>query len=489
MRRIHQLTLFLLILAFLPLQAEEAPDLVIAHTNDLHAHYRPFESRSGEIRGGIARIAGRIAELRAEYGDRFLYLDAGDLFQGTPFYHFHRGSLGVELLSAMHCDLMCLGNHELDDGSANFFRAMKKSSFPVVCANLNRADGSALLPAAMRLEAGGFSIDAVGLLTGSLDEICGEAARGELLVLPPEKALASWLQDRKSQADLTLALSHCGLNEDRTIADAVPEVPLIIGGHSHSFLYEPELRGPVTICQTGCYGYNLGVLKAWQNGDGSWRFEETLEEVREDWPLDENVQAIVERASHLVDREMNVVLGRLRGDFGIPGKSSQPDPLGQMVASIMQQAAGADIGLQNVGGYRTFLKEGDLRREDLFTLLPFDNHIMRLRFRGDQIQTLFNFIASGLNSHRFGQTSGIEYRIHEGQARDIRIDGQKLDPAKDYLLATLDFLYGGGDGFTLLQEALEAETLDIFSRDEFEKRLLEGFSPAPEDYAPNFIIE
>ncbi|MBM4119197.1 hypothetical protein FJ251_15970, partial [bacterium] len=248
------------------------PDLVIAHTNDLHAHYRSFPDRDGALRGGLARIAWRLGELRAEHGERLLYLDAGDLFAGTPFYHFYRGSLGIALMDRLGCGAMALGNHELDDGYLNFLRARVGARFPTVCANLGFPDGEPLLPESALLAAGDLRVEVVGLIAAELPELVGEAARGELLVRPPAQALREWLAAARPAADLRLVLSHCGLEADSALAAAVPEIPLIIGGHSHSFLREPRRVGPVTVCQAGCYGYNLGVLECYRRADASWDF-------------------------------------------------------------------------------------------------------------------------------------------------------------------------------------------------------------------------
>ncbi len=464
------------------------PDLVIAHTNDMHAHYRSFKNRNGELRGGFARIAARLQELRGEHGERLIYLDAGDLFQGTPFYNFYRGSLGIELLEAMGCDAMAFGNHELDDGSLNFFRSSLGASFPILCSNLLWNSGEPVLRASTILDAGGLSVEIVGAVTGALAQIVNSKHLADLAVTPPADALRKWLNSRDSEPDLRLVLSHCGLGEDRIVAAAVPEIPLIIGGHSHSFLREPEIVAGVTICHAGCYGYNLGVLECYREDDGSWRFEERLEPVMPDWPEDETVAGMIERAGLIVDREMDFVLADLPEAFSGSQRSSRPDPLGILIADAMRREAGADVGLQNVGGYRTFLPAGPLKREKIFELLPFDNRILKLTFSGVDLQALFDFLAASYESGSFGQIAGASYSIQDGKAREILIGGHPLDREGEYTVATLDFLFGGGDGYTVLTRASHIVTLDLFAREILEARILAGKSPRPSDYPPNFTV-
>jgi len=480
--------MFLYSAAVVGAQPAREPDLVIVHSNDMHARYRPFEDRDGRSRGGFARMAGKLDELRARYGDRLIYLDAGDLFQGTPFYHMYRGRLGMKLLDAMGCDAFTLGNHELDDGYENFLAASSGVSFPRLCANVALPNGEALLPASARIRAGGMDIDVVGLITAELDEVTGVVSRGELRLEDPSRSLHRWLAARGDEPDLTILLSHCGLEEDKGLAAATPSIPLIIGGHSHSFLDQPLRIGETVITTTGAYGYNLGLLKLWRES-GRWIMQSEMLPVDASMPEDSTVAAMIEEAGAEVDRRMDVIVGRVAGDFDARNKSGGSDPLGQWIAELMRRKAGADIGLQNVGGYRSQLREGSVSRGDIFTLLPFDNRVLRLTFRGEVLAELFDYLAANLGGGRFGQISGASYKVVKGMARDVRIAGEPLEPGSDYTVATVDFLYGGGDGYKVLGKADKVELLDAFPRDLMEARLRAGHVPAPDDFKENVFIE
>ncbi|MCP4548301.1 MAG: bifunctional metallophosphatase/5'-nucleotidase [bacterium] len=492
MRSIFQFFLYaVLLLSISPsaaLQAQEIapePDLVIAHTSDLHAHYRSFTGRNDEVRGGCARLAYRINEIRNRDKERFLYFDTGDLFQGTPFYNFYRGALGLEILERMGCDALALGNHELDDGSLNLLRMSLSIPFPVLCGNLSYPDGAPLLPSSTLFEINGLRIAVLGLISGSMPELAGECSSGALLTTPPAAALTEWLAGEDvANSDLQILLSHCGLDEDRGLA----QVPLILGGHSHSFMSEPEMVGETAIIHSGCYGYRLGIIECFRRDDGGWRFAYRYEDVTEDWPEDPAIAQLIADAGKVVDREMDVVLATLPDAFETRGKSVHSNPLGRHIAEVMRRGAAADIGMQNTGGYRTWLPAGPVTRGKIFELLPFDNHLMKLVLTSETVQELFDYLAATHDSGRFSQIAGATYTINAGRATDIVIQGQPLEADREYTLATADFLYGGGDGYTCLAKAASAEILDDFARDLLIEDLLQNGAPLLSDYPPNFQV-
>src|SRR4029077_19660890 len=109
--------------------------LLILHTNDIHAHLMPYEDAQGDLGGGAAARAALIARLRAFPG-KTLLLDAGDVFQGTPYYNYFRGVPDYRSMSLVGYDAGAFGNHELDDGPAHWLRVRKHATFPILSANV-----------------------------------------------------------------------------------------------------------------------------------------------------------------------------------------------------------------------------------------------------------------------------------------------------------------------------------------------------------------
>ena len=111
------------------------------HTNDLHCHIEPFiaNSNNGIAEGGLARISGMVKKLRAENPNVLLF-DAGDMFQGTPYYNYYKGELIMKLMTEMGYDAGAIGNHEFDDGMENILKALPNAGFPIINTNYDFSD-------------------------------------------------------------------------------------------------------------------------------------------------------------------------------------------------------------------------------------------------------------------------------------------------------------------------------------------------------------
>ncbi len=250
--------------------------LSIMHTNDTHARIDPFPEGSGDFAGlgGITRRAALINKLRDKRPNNLL-LDAGDTFQGTPYFNFYGGALDFELMSMMGYDASTIGNHEFDNRVEGFVEVAPKAQFPFVISNYDFTGapemGAFCRPYMIR--------DVDGIRVG----ILGIGVAFEALVLPQLHEGVEYLQPipvaerivhtlRSDYAcDLVICLSHIGYEyetdqiSDRDVAEAVDGIDLIIGGHTHTLLDEPSLiekpgQLPTIISQVGHAGVVLGHL-------------------------------------------------------------------------------------------------------------------------------------------------------------------------------------------------------------------------------------
>lgn len=249
--------------------------VTILHTNDTHARIEPFPDSAPRYAGmgGVARRATLINRLRAANPDSLL-LDAGDVFQGTPYFNKFNGALDFEVMSKMGYDAVTIGNHEFDNEVGGFEEVMDKARFPFVSTNYDFGTTQMGLRVHKFLikQVAGVKIGIFGLGVAFENLVLPHLHRG-VTYLDPVEVSADTVAHLKGyhQCDMVICLSHIGyryssdLVSDRVVAQQVDGIDLIIGGHTHTFMPEPELfekpDGSRTwISQVGFAGIVLGRL-------------------------------------------------------------------------------------------------------------------------------------------------------------------------------------------------------------------------------------
>ena len=252
---------------------EDVKRITILHTNDMHSRIEPFSSGSFKGIGGMAQRSSIINEIRKKEKNVLLF-DAGDIFQGTPYFNFYGGELEFKLMSQMKYDAATLGNHDFDNGLDGLKKQLKHASFPFVCANYDFSKTilkNSFKPYKIFLKDGvkigvfGIGVELNGLVPKELYK--------ETKYLDPliEANKISDKLKNKIGCDLIVCLSHLGLmyNSDKVsdlvIAQKSKHIDLIIGGHTHSFLEKPILETnldgkKVIINQVGWGGINIGKI-------------------------------------------------------------------------------------------------------------------------------------------------------------------------------------------------------------------------------------
>jgi 5'-nucleotidase len=262
-----------------PLMASVAdPDittLTILHTNDVHSRIEPFpmDGSRNQGLGGVAKRATLISRIREE-SKNVLLLDAGDIFQGTPYFNFFGGELEMKLMSEMGYDAGTMGNHDFDGGMDGFRNQMRHANFPFLVANYDFKDTvlkDKTKPYHIFMK-DGLKIGVFGLGI-ELDGLVPEALYKETVYQDPIKAAEKYGQILKmdERCDYVICLSHLGYKyeenkvSDQVLAQSSSYIDLIIGGHTHTFMNHPErlankIGKPVLINQVGWAGIVLGRL-------------------------------------------------------------------------------------------------------------------------------------------------------------------------------------------------------------------------------------
>jgi len=258
--------------------------ITILHTNDVHSHIDAFGPDDGRNpnQGGVARRATLIANIRKENPNTLL-LDAGDIFQGTPYFNYYGGELEFKLMSMLKYDVATIGNHDFDNGIDGLYAQLPHAKFDFVSANYdfsNTVMDTHVKPYRIIIK-DGIKIGIFGLgiqLSGLVDKKMYK----ETVYLDPTESAQEMTRILKEdqKCDLIICLSHLGYNYrnfpericDLKLAETTKNIDLIIGGHTHTFLKKPTVvknseDKNLLVNQVGCYGINLGKIDFYFDSD------------------------------------------------------------------------------------------------------------------------------------------------------------------------------------------------------------------------------
>lgn len=264
-------------LGSLSMKPANTKQITILHTNDVHSHIDPLPATDpfSPNKGGVARRAALIDQIRQENPHTLLF-DAGDIFQGTPYFNFYGGELEFKLMSMLKYDAATLGNHDFDNALEGLYAQLPHAKFDFIISNYDFSNtilnGHTLPYKIYHLNGIKIGVFGIGV---ELEGLVNKQMYGETVYLNPIEIAQD--MERKlhneEHCDLIICLSHIGYEYkdnpnkvcDLKVAAQTSYIDLIIGGHTHTFLSKPTLvtnrREKTTLVnQVGCYGINLGRI-------------------------------------------------------------------------------------------------------------------------------------------------------------------------------------------------------------------------------------
>lgn len=467
--------------------------LTILHTNDFHARFEPInkfdsgcsaeESGKGECFGGTARLVSALAEARARSNNSIL-VDGGDQFQGTLFYTYYKGAMSAEFMNKLGYDAMTVGNHEFDDGPEVLRGFMDAVQFPVLMSNADVSGEPLLkdkLAKSVVIERGGEKLGLIGLTPQDTDEL---ASPGKNIIFTDPVGAVQAEVDRLTAEGVNkiIVLSHSGYGVDKRVAAETTGVDVIVGGHTNTYLSNsgedaegpyPTMVGQVAIVSAYAYGKFLGELNVTFNDAG-----EVVSAVGEPLIMDaavaedaETVARIADLAKPLEEIRQKVVAETTEAIDGSRETCRvQECAMGTLVAEAMLARVkdqGVTIALTNGGGLRASIDAGPVTMGEVLTVLPFQNTLSTFTVTGAQVQAALENGVSQIeeNAGRFAQVAGLKYSFDPAAAVGSRISDVMvqeggafvpLDPAKEYLAVSNNYVRGGGDGFKMFVDARNA---------------------------------
>ena len=258
-------------------ETSDLKKITILHTNDIHSHIEPFSSEHSEFpnQGGFERRSTLVNSIRNNNPNTLLF-DAGDIFQGTPYFNFFNGELEFKLMSLLKYDAVTIGNHDFDNGVTGLYEQMPKASFEFLISNYDFSNTvlegktknyKIYNKSGIKIGVFGLGIELEGLVTKELYK--------ETKYLDPieiSKDISNRLKFEEN-CDLIICLSHLGYKYDNlpdricdyNLAKKSNHIDLIIGGHTHTFMEKPDVLknekgNDVIINQVGCFGLRLGQI-------------------------------------------------------------------------------------------------------------------------------------------------------------------------------------------------------------------------------------
>lgn len=254
--------------------------ITILHTNDVHSRIEPFPMDGSRLQGlgGTARRSTLISKIREEEKN-VLLLDAGDMFQGTPYFNLFDGEVELEIMSKLGYDAGTFGNHEFDNGIPGLLKHFDKANFPFVTSNydFSKTQLAGKTKEYIVLEKDGIKIGIFGLGVNVEGLVDPKNYKDVTYLDPVEVAnrIVPILKN-KEKCDLVICLSHLGYSysdgkiSDLTLVPQTKDIDLIIGGHTHTLLDKPtevkNAEGKITLInQVGNGGVRLGRIDYYFN--------------------------------------------------------------------------------------------------------------------------------------------------------------------------------------------------------------------------------
>lgn len=258
--------------------------ITILHTNDVHSRIEPFPMDGSKVQGlgGVARRSTLIQQIRNTEKNVLLF-DAGDMFQGTPYFNLFDGRLELELMSRLNYDAGTFGNHEFDNGIEGLLKHFDKATFPFLTSNydLTKTALAGKTKDYITFERDGIKVGVFGLCI-NVEGLVDPNNHVGVKYIDPLAVAHKWTAflKNKLKCDIIICLSHLGYSyKDDTISDLkiaanTRDIDLIIGGHTHTFLDKPtevrNLDGKFTLVnQAGYGGANLGRIDFIVNPDNN----------------------------------------------------------------------------------------------------------------------------------------------------------------------------------------------------------------------------
>ncbi|MCS7198584.1 MAG: 5'-nucleotidase C-terminal domain-containing protein [Candidatus Bipolaricaulota bacterium] len=480
----------------------------ILHTQEHHGQALPIRGGNPPLDyGGLAARATLIAQQRADAQKNrlgVLLVDPGDILVGTPLSTVFRGEPDILAMNAMGYDLIVPGNHEFDfePREQRYKKLVELARFPFVAANIEGFEHLGISqpqPAFLIKRFGKIRVGIIGITHPNTPN-SSSPPKG-VIFSDAVSAVRRVLEQHRAEADIWVAITHQENPRDFELLRSVPELDVIIGGHTYGF------RGIVTRDALDALGnvaelipdqpteieHPNGIFVRAGEGPFLGRLGTALGQL--DLIVDPKTKKITKaRAANLLilpatehnlkanvpviapDPQIEALLRPYLDELAVRVKEAiaqttvdlegrreivrrQETNLGNLITDIYRERFGTDIAFQNGGGIRASIPAGEITIEHILTVLPFANTMTTFSLKGsDLLLALENSVSQvEQGSGRFLQVSGLCLSFDRAKPAGERVlkvfvGRQPLNPEAIYSIAAPSFLANGGDGYTVFRE-------------------------------------
>ena len=444
----------------------------ILHTNDIHGHLTPWQGWEGDLAGktvgGMDRIASVVKQVREKVGtNNVLLLDAGDTLGDTMMADETKGKAILDIMNAIGYNAMVVGNHEPDFTGETLKQRIAEAKFPVLAANIIETNTGKLFTQAFVIKkVNGIKVGILGIaypntsFTTAKKNVKGLEFRDAVAVV------REYIPKLKNAgADIVIVLSHYGLSADKKLAQQVPGIDIIVGGHSHNRMKNALREGDTLIVQAGAHGSDVGRLDLELEKHKIVAHRHRLITLDNAViPRDAAVGSIIDKATAAQASKLNEYIGEtstpltraqtIAGE--IPQKRDQESPVDSLFADIIREKTQADIVILPGLGYGVSIPAGKFTADDLRNLTPHDSKTVTMRLMGSQIkeileQSLENTYTEDPQEKVGGmvQVSGLTFTYNANgrypqRLLEVRVKGAPLVMNHVYKVATNSLLAEGG---------------------------------------------
>ncbi|MGE5629629.1 MAG: bifunctional metallophosphatase/5'-nucleotidase, partial [Caulobacteraceae bacterium] len=489
------LTLVMILSMLLPMgsvwaEGNNAVTVTILGTSDLHANIATFDYYTQkEAQQGIAKVYSVVKDVRAKNPNTIL-IDDGDTIQGTPFAQYYLDNFNsktaakiehpmMKIMNMMKYDSWTLGNHEFNYGLPLLEKVMGDAKFPVLSANIYKADGTNFVKPYTIKEVNGIKVGILGFTTTGVttwDKNNVKDLQFKDIVEEGKK----WVKVLKEteKADAIIVAAHSGierkddvLHEDqvKALAAACPEITAIVSGHAHTDVAGQTENG-VLIVQPKKWGQKVSEIDlTFEKVDGKWtvaKKESKNIDVKDYQPAQE-VLDLVKADTDAVNTQVNTVIGKSTEEFSGIDQQIKDTALVDLIQNVQMYYGKADVSIAASFNDSSRIPKGDVKVSDINALYVYENWLNVTQMTGKQLRDYIEFSAKYFNQmkpgdevitfdpnipgYNYDMVQGVNYQLDLTQPAGKRVinltyKGQPVTDTQIFRVALNNYRFGGGGG-------------------------------------------